>query len=60
MLFGALKPCPECKGQLVIGNYSYHCTGNISSWTKCVYTSMEPGRRRWNVPAELKEEALCL
>ena len=56
MVFGALQPCPECKGQLVCGNYSYHCTGNISSWTKCVYSSTEPERKPWTVPAELREE----
>lgn len=60
MVFGALKLCPECKGQLVLDNYSYRCTGNISSWTKCMYTSTEPDRSSWMVPAELREEALCL
>ena len=60
MMFGALKPCPECRGQLVIGNYSYHCTGNISSWTKCVYSTVEPSRGVWTVTDDLREEASCL
>ncbi|XP_070576368.1 poly [ADP-ribose] polymerase 1-like [Ptychodera flava] len=48
MAFGALLPCPECKeGQLVFGSSSYHCTGNITSWTKCMYTTKEPKRKKW-------------
>ncbi|XP_037299289.1 poly [ADP-ribose] polymerase [Manduca sexta] len=56
MTFGALKPCPECdKGQLVLNTLSYKCTGDISEWTKCSYTTQNPERKALKIPTEFKE-----
>ncbi|XP_070578606.1 poly [ADP-ribose] polymerase 1-like [Ptychodera flava] len=56
MAFGALEKCPECtRGQLVIRSDSYHCTGNLTSWTKCMYTSKEPAKKAWVTPDSFKE-----
>ncbi len=58
MTFGALKPCPECKeGQLVASaGTGYHCTGNLSAWTRCQYKSLTAQRRKgWTIPEELEK-----
>ncbi|XP_071962763.1 poly [ADP-ribose] polymerase 1-like isoform X2 [Antedon mediterranea] len=58
MAFGALEGCSECKvGQVVVGSsgYGYHCTGNISSWTKCQFKSQTAKRGTWNIPEDLKD-----
>ncbi|XP_065832639.1 poly [ADP-ribose] polymerase 1-like [Oscarella lobularis] len=56
MAFGALKRCPECKdGQLIIKGDAYHCTGNMTEWTKCSYTTLDPTRSKWIIPGELKD-----
>ncbi|XP_033096615.1 poly [ADP-ribose] polymerase 1-like [Anneissia japonica] len=58
MAFGALENCPECtNGQLVVSSsgYGYHCTGNISSWTKCQYRSQVVKRSKWIIPDDLKD-----
>ncbi|CAB1340117.1 unnamed protein product [Coregonus sp. 'balchen'] len=47
MAFGALKPCEECKGQLVFKSDAYYCTGDISAWTKCVFKTQLPNRKDW-------------
>ena len=55
MLFGALNPCPTCGGQLTAKSHCYQCTGNISAWSKCTYTTDDPGRGVWVIPDDLKE-----
>ncbi|KAM3962867.1 poly-(ADP-ribose) polymerase [Aphomia sociella] len=56
MAFGALEPCPECKnGQLVLDTYGYKCTGHISDWTKCSYTTQDPKRKPLNIPSAYKK-----
>lgn len=55
MIFGPLKPCTECGGQLIVSGDAYTCTGNISSWTSCVYRSQQPNRlAKFDIPADLK------
>uniref|UniRef100_UPI00358E437B poly [ADP-ribose] polymerase 1 n=1 Tax=Myxine glutinosa TaxID=7769 RepID=UPI00358E437B len=55
MLFGGLLPCEECKqGQLVSESDAYHCTGNISAWTKCQAKTKTPERKPWVIPKELQ------
>lgn len=49
MMFGPLKPCPECGGQLVYSAISYHCTGQVTEWTKCLYKTREPKRGKFRV-----------
>lgn len=53
MVFGALKPCPQCGGQLQIRSHCYQCTGNISAWTKCTHTTDDPDRGEWVIPEDL-------
>ncbi|XP_072940740.1 poly [ADP-ribose] polymerase [Epargyreus clarus] len=55
MTFGALQPCPQCKrGQLVLDTFYYKCTGNISEWTKCTYTTKVPDKKLMVIPSALK------
>ncbi|XP_038210310.1 poly [ADP-ribose] polymerase-like [Zerene cesonia] len=55
MAFGALVPCPDCKqGQLVLDTFHYKCTGNLSEWTKCTYTTTNPQRTPMIVPKSFK------
>jgi poly [ADP-ribose] polymerase len=50
MAFGSLQPCAECKGQLVFKGNAYYCSGDISAWTKCVFTTKSPVRTDWVIP----------
>lgn len=52
--FGALLPCPECKGQLALGTGGYRCHGNLTEWTKCTYTTKTPKRQPFVIPEELE------
>ncbi|XP_077994827.1 poly [ADP-ribose] polymerase 1-like [Glandiceps talaboti] len=56
MAFGALERCPECKGgQLAVRSDSYHCTGNLTSWTKCLYSSKDPKKKPWTISEDFKD-----
>ncbi|XP_061668275.1 poly [ADP-ribose] polymerase 1 [Syngnathoides biaculeatus] len=55
MAFGALERCEGCSGQLVFKGDAYYCTGDISSWTKCVYKTTQPSRKDWVTPKEFQE-----
>ncbi|KAJ1148806.1 hypothetical protein NDU88_001632 [Pleurodeles waltl] len=55
MAFGALRPCEECKGQFVFKSDAYHCTGDLSAWTKCVAKTQTPNRKDWVIPKEFQE-----
>ncbi|TVU39454.1 hypothetical protein EJB05_12874, partial [Eragrostis curvula] len=52
MLFGALAPCPVCSGSLYYYNGQYQCSGNVSEWSKCAYSTTEPVRskKKWQIP----------
>lgn len=52
MLFGALGPCPVCSGSLYYYNGQYQCSGNVSEWSKCSYSTMDPVRikKKWQIP----------
>ncbi|KAH3844594.1 poly [ADP-ribose] polymerase 1-like [Dreissena polymorpha] len=53
MTFGALEKCPECKeGQLSYRADGYHCTGNMTEWTKCMYKTKTPKRKAFKIPSE--------
>ncbi|CAF0966371.1 unnamed protein product [Rotaria sordida] len=56
MAFGALEPCPECGGFLVFNYTNYCCTGNITEWTKCSYTTNLPKRKAFQIPDKIKED----
>ncbi|KAL8613750.1 hypothetical protein ACOMHN_029607 [Nucella lapillus] len=56
LTFGALDPCPECKGgQLVYTPEGYKCTGNMTEWTKCMHITKKPSRRAFKVPPEFHD-----
>ncbi|KAI6661255.1 Poly polymerase 1 [Oopsacas minuta] len=54
---GSLHPCPDCKSETLI--YSpkgyYVCKGALSEWSKCIYTTKEPKRKKFHIPEEVKE-----
>ncbi|XP_072912212.1 poly [ADP-ribose] polymerase 1 isoform X2 [Hemitrygon akajei] len=52
MAFGALQPCTECQGQLVLKDSAYVCTGNITAWTKCSFSTQVPLCKDWVIPKE--------
>uniref|UniRef100_UPI00398EF7A6 poly [ADP-ribose] polymerase 1 n=1 Tax=Pristiophorus japonicus TaxID=55135 RepID=UPI00398EF7A6 len=52
MAFGALRPCEQCEGQLVFRGDAYACTGNITAWTKCSFSTQEPNCKDWVTPKE--------
>uniref|UniRef100_A0ABM0LXA4 NAD(+) ADP-ribosyltransferase n=1 Tax=Saccoglossus kowalevskii TaxID=10224 RepID=A0ABM0LXA4_SACKO len=56
MVFGAMERCPDCNnGQLTVRNDAYHCTGHLTSWTKCTYTTKTPKRKPWKISDSMKE-----
>ncbi|XP_015184102.1 PREDICTED: poly [ADP-ribose] polymerase [Polistes dominula] len=56
LVFGTLKPCPKCSGQLkYVSGLGYKCTGDLTEWTKCEYTTQDPKRQKCSVPDELKD-----
>ncbi|PNF21175.1 Poly [ADP-ribose] polymerase [Cryptotermes secundus] len=58
MTFGALKRCDECKGgQFVFcSGVGYQCLGDLTEWTKCQNTTLEPKRKPFRVPSELMSD----
>ncbi|XP_046383121.1 poly [ADP-ribose] polymerase [Ischnura elegans] len=57
LTFGALDPCPKCKGQLVYkSGVGYQCTGDATEWAKCDYSTDEPSRRACVIPADYRDE----
>lgn len=62
VVFGPPQPCPECQGPL---NYStdkhaYRCSGNISEYARCTYTTRNPGRTQFKIPKDLRQGNDCL
>ncbi|XP_060197046.1 protein ADP-ribosyltransferase PARP3-like isoform X3 [Lycium barbarum] len=45
MFFGPLDNCPICGGKLECDGDSYHCVGDYSEWSSCIYSTREPPRR---------------
>ncbi|XP_047526673.1 poly [ADP-ribose] polymerase [Vanessa atalanta] len=58
MTFGVPEPCPDCKGQLVLDTFYYKCTGNISEWSKCRYTTKTPKRKTMKVPKAFQDHVI--
>jgi PADR1 (NUC008) domain. len=58
MTFGALERCDECQGgQFVFrSGVGYHCQGDLTEWTKCQNTTLEPKRKPFRVPPELSSD----
>ncbi|KAK4339208.1 hypothetical protein RND71_040670 [Anisodus tanguticus] len=45
MFFGPLDNCPICGSKLECAGDSYHCIGDYSEWSSCIYSTREPPRR---------------
>ncbi|PIN11116.1 NAD+ ADP-ribosyltransferase Parp [Handroanthus impetiginosus] len=60
MLFGALEKCPMCSGSLHYSSGMYRCSGYLSEWTKCSYSTTEPRRvkGKWKIPEGTSNEYL--
>ncbi|KAM7363583.1 poly-(ADP-ribose) polymerase [Cochliomyia hominivorax] len=57
LVFGAILPCPQCKGrQLLFQKSGYLCNGELTEWTKCANLIKEPERKACKVPSDLKSE----
>ncbi|CAF1225824.1 unnamed protein product [Rotaria sp. Silwood1] len=56
MAFGALEHCSECGGFLIFNHHCYRCTGDVTEWTKCTYTTRTPTRKPFNIPDDIKTE----
>ena len=56
LTFGALRPCPLCKGQFVFQKSNYICNGNVDEWTKCENIIKEPPRVVCRIPSALSVE----
>lgn len=57
LYFGALEPCPKCKGQLIYNSgLGYKCTGNVTEWTKCDYVTQDPKRKKCEIPSDMKKK----
>ena len=56
-VLGALLPCPDCQEEKL--TYStkgfYNCQGSLSEWSKCIYTTKEPKRRKFKLPGEVTD-----
>uniref|UniRef100_A0A5S6QUU3 Poly [ADP-ribose] polymerase n=1 Tax=Trichuris muris TaxID=70415 RepID=A0A5S6QUU3_TRIMR len=53
IMFGVLKPCQQCSGgQLVYSSTfnAYVCIGSVSGWTRCTFTTRDPGRSPLVIP----------
>ncbi|XP_055303145.1 poly [ADP-ribose] polymerase-like [Sitodiplosis mosellana] len=56
LYFGALAPCPFCKGgKFVFRNFVYRCTGYDSPWSSCTHTVREPQRIPIDLPEKYQE-----
>ncbi|XP_045534555.1 poly [ADP-ribose] polymerase-like [Papilio machaon] len=59
MAFGVPKKCPECnQGQLILDNFYYRCTGDVTAWTQCYYTTKEPEKDIFKVPESLRSHKI--
>lgn len=60
MMFGGLGHCPLCSGFLRYSGGMYRCTGYISEWSKCSYSTNEPKRAegKWKIPEETNNQYL--
>lgn len=56
MAFGALEHCSECGGFLVFAYTCYRCTGDVTEWTKCSYSTTTPNRLPFDIPNDIKTE----
>lgn len=56
MTFGALEPCKKCGGQFKFkSGIGYECKGDVSEWAKCEEIVINPKRKKFVIPKDLKE-----
>ncbi|KAL2610633.1 hypothetical protein R1flu_029206 [Riccia fluitans] len=62
LLFGPCAECPVCGGSLQYAGQVYKCTGYISPWSRCNYTSDSTeesrGKEKCKIPSSLKSDFL--
>lgn len=60
MLFGKLENCPLCSGYLYYSGGMYKCSGFLSAWSKCSYSTTESVRvqGKWKIPEGSENEYL--
>ncbi|KAK7336847.1 hypothetical protein VNO77_17397 [Canavalia gladiata] len=60
MMYGGLGQCPICSGFLRYSGGMYRCSGYISEWSKCSYSTREPKRiqGKWKIPEETNNQYL--
>ncbi|CAF3934676.1 unnamed protein product [Adineta steineri] len=56
MAFGALESCPECNGYLIFNYTNYRCTGNLTEWTNCSYSTQIANRKPFEIPDKIKNK----
>lgn len=57
LTFGAILPCPQCKGrQLLFQKSGYLCNGQLTEWTKCTNLIKEPLRKACKISSDLKSQ----
>ncbi|RAL38229.1 hypothetical protein DM860_018069 [Cuscuta australis] len=58
MFYGPLEKCPICGGALECGgDGAYHCKGDFSEWSACVYITKDPPRTKelLSIPESVKK-----
>ena len=60
MFYGPLESCPLCDGKLMFNFHQYKCSGYISEWSMCNYTTREANRTKGSlkIPKKLKNDFL--
>lgn len=65
LTWGALEKCEKCQGQFQLGKNNYICKGQLTEWSKCMTTLVEPPRKKVKIPKDkcfefLKEKKLTV
>uniref|UniRef100_A0A158R496 Poly [ADP-ribose] polymerase n=1 Tax=Syphacia muris TaxID=451379 RepID=A0A158R496_9BILA len=58
IIFGCPNKCERCGGQVVfsMSQQTYKCMGYATAYTKCTYTSKNPGRKKFVFPENMLKE----
>lgn len=57
MTFGVPLPCDKCGGNFkYVSGVGYQCTGDLTEWTKCENTQLDPSKKKFKIPSDLKED----
>ena len=59
--FGRPGRCGECKGgRLIPTDSGYKCIGNLTEWTRCMFTTQSPIRSKFGLGPEFSDDNLLL